>query len=86
MPAINNHIDEPLDRLEQRALDGLRFGISALKRLHRTLPRWIRKDGEIDPAKAIAAITAIDTALATMSPVNMQTIAKRVRRRTNEAA
>jgi hypothetical protein len=75
-----NDFTDPLERLEQRALDGLRFGIAALKRLRHTLPKWMRRDNQLDPAKAIAAVAAVNSALATMSPLNMQRLARRIRR------
>ena len=78
--------DEPLDRLEQRAIDGVRHGIAALKRMLRTLPRWMRRGGELDPCKAVAAVAAVQTALTTLSPLHMAKVAKKVRRRMNKAA
>jgi hypothetical protein len=73
--------DEPLDRLEERALAGLAHGIAALKRQRRTLPRWIRKGDSVDAAKAIAALAAIQTALTFISPYHMGQLARRVRRK-----
>jgi hypothetical protein len=69
--------NEPLDRLEQRALDVVRHGIASFKRLLRTLPKWMRKGGKLDLAKAIAAVSCVQTALATMSPVDMQRVARK---------
>jgi hypothetical protein len=85
LPCVSDFAGEPLERLEQRALEGVVFGIAALRRLRRRLPKWLRPGGKIDPARAIAAVTAVNTALATVSPVHLKEMARGIRRQLKEA-
>jgi hypothetical protein len=72
---------EPLDRLEQRALDGLTHGMAALRRLRRTLPRWIRPGDHVDAARAFAALLSVQKALRLISPCVLQQLARQIRAR-----
>lgn len=78
LPSIGELSDEPAERLAARAEEGVAFAIAALKRLRRRLAAWLRPDGKPDSARCIAAVAAVNTALALLSPVHLRDFAKRI--------
>lgn len=71
--------NEPTERLAERVSEGVAFGIGLLKRLQRKLPRWLRRDGRIDRTRCVAAMAAVETALAHLTEDNLARLARRIR-------
>ena len=76
----NTHDLEPPVRLVERAVEGYGFLSKMCHKERSRLRRRLARRGRLTDAEALAAVTAVQTALAEVSPLNRQRLEARFRR------
>jgi hypothetical protein len=79
------YIDEPAERLQDRAIEGAEFASALFKRKAKRLKKRREQKGVLGVDESIAAIVGNDTALAANSKIHQRELRKRIRRQLVEA-